>query len=120
MTPIVHGAMELPQGVGTKAKLQDLKGPIRAVIHPEDDSYHVFALPWTFAWNTISIAPEGTATIYFTISSPESIRSDTAIWHEWGQGTISEPSWHEWENPWLAMRVDCDATTIVEIAGKYG
>lgn len=118
LTPILVNAVDVPHGKGTKSIIQDLKAPIRANIRPVEDSYHVIALPQVFNWSTLSVAPTGSATIYFTISSPEAVRSGTAVWHEWGHGTIIAPAWHEWENPWMALRVDCDAPTLVEIATK--
>lgn len=120
MTPIIFNSEPTPNGVGTRAIMQDMKSPIRGTVTPVPDSYHVFVLPQVFAWCTLSVAPQGSATIYFTISSPESVRSGSAVWHKWDQDAVTAPAWHSWEHPWMALRVDCDAPTRIEIAAKYG
>lgn len=99
----------------------DFVRPIRKMIHPKPGVRQVVLLPIKFAWCTVSLAPKGgaSANLYRTISSPDDIKNDTAVWHEWDHGQITSPKWYEWENPWLAFSVECTGPTRIEIVAKY-
>lgn len=108
------------EGYTKLSKAQDFKRPIRKIILPEAGVRQVILLPQTFAWITVSLAPEtgGSATLYGTISAPLRIETDEAIWHPWPNGTITSPGYHTYENPWLAFWVDSDVRTLFELVLK--
>lgn len=116
----ILGAETPPQGVGKKATVMDFRSPIRKMVLPGNGVRQVILLPRTFAWITVSLAPTngGTATLYRTISHPDRIMADTAIWHEWDHGPITTPNWYEYENPWLAFSVECNQPTLFELVAK--
>jgi hypothetical protein len=109
-----------PEGVGKQVAIQDYRQPIRKMIQPDSGIRQVILLPQTFAWITVSLAPTngGTATLYRTISDPDRITADTAIWHPWDHGAITAPAHYDYENPWLAFSVECDQPTLFELVAK--
>ena len=116
----IIGANPPSNGKGKQIRIQDFLQPIRKMVIPEAGVRQVVLLPLTFAWITVSLAPTngGTATLYRTISGSDRILADTAIWHEWDHGVITEPAYYDYENPWMAFSVDCTQPTLFELVPK--
>lgn len=121
MSVNILGAAPPSNGVGTQAIPQDFRAPIRYKVKPEDGVDQIILLPHSFQWCTVSVAPSAgsTATLYRTVSSPERIRQGKAIWHKWDHGEINAPAYYDWENPWVAFKIECSGPTLVEIVAKY-
>lgn len=108
---------------GDLRKIMDFVAPIRKSYIPEPNVRQVIVPPMKFAWYTVSLAPIGTGggsvNLYHTISDPDAIMRDEAIWHEWTHGAITSPAYHFYENPWLAFSVVGDRRALLEILTKY-